>query len=128
MSENADLKIKYSKVVPIIILLCSLLTIYVALVAGFSINTFLGLILLLVSVGMLTRNIIIIKPNQILIKNLLGMTVKSYSYTPEQIEVKKNSVYVNQKKVFSTWYTNSNSKKIKAYFLKHSESLQNDSK
>jgi hypothetical protein len=73
---------------------------------------------------MLMQNIIIITPDTILIKNLLGLKIKNYSYTNEQLKVKKKGVYINQKKIFSTWYTNTNHQKLKAYFSARHTELQ----
>jgi uncharacterized membrane protein len=98
-------------------LICSIFILYVSLLAGFSLNTITGLILLLVSILMLTRNIAIITPHEIQMLNLLGMTVKTYSYTPDQIVITNNSIYVNDKKVISTMWADINIKQVREFVL-----------
>jgi hypothetical protein len=52
------------------------------------------------------------------------MVVKKYSYTPDRISLRNNSVYVDEKKVFSTWWANQNLKAIEAFLMRNG-SLQN---
>jgi membrane-bound ClpP family serine protease len=116
MTRETLLTIKYKKAFPILFLLCSAVILYAALVVGFTTNTIIGLISLLLGILMLTRSVIVITPNTIQMKNLLGMTVKEYSYAPEQVSVRDNSVFVNDKKIFSAWWTDTNVRKLSAFF------------
>ena len=116
MTRASLLTIKYKKAFPIFFLLCSAVILYAALVIGFTTNTIIGLILLPLSILMLIRSVIVITPNTIQMKNLLGMTVKEYSYAPEQISIRNNSVFVDDKKVFSVWWTDTNIRKLSAFF------------
>ena len=112
MTGETRLKIKYKKVFPIFFLVCSIFILYAALVVGFTINTITGLIHLQLSVLMLTRSVVVITSNMIQMKNLLGMTVKEYPYTPEQVLIRNNSVFVTDKKIFSTWWTDTNVRRL----------------
>lgn len=70
---------------------------------------------------MLTRTVAVITPNEIQMMNLLGITVKTYSYTPDQIVIANNSVYVNGKKVLSGLWADINIKEVKEFFLQIQE-------
>jgi hypothetical protein len=117
MINQPTLDIGYKKVFPIFMLVCSLFILYVALLVGFTINTITGLILLPVSILMLTRPAISITPNEIQMKNLWGMVVKTYPYTRDRISLRNNSVYVGEKKVFSTWWADCNVKAIETFLM-----------
>jgi hypothetical protein len=119
MINQPTLEIGYKKVFPIVMLLSSLFILYVALIVGFTINTITGLVLLPVSILMLTRPVISMTPNEIQMKNLWGMVVKKYSYTRDRISLRNNSVYVDEKKVFSTWWANRNIKAIEAFLMRN---------
>ncbi|BAB75689.1 hypothetical protein ACN23B_20035 [Anabaena sp. FACHB-709] len=121
MNQPSNLQVKYKKIFPIFMLICSIFILYVSLVAGFSLNTITGLILLLLSFLMLTRTVAVITPNEIQMMNLLGITVKTYSYTPDQIVIANNSVYVNGKKVLSGLWADINIKEVKEFFLQIQE-------
>ncbi|AUS99474.1 hypothetical protein CLI64_03190 [Nostoc sp. CENA543] len=121
MNQPSELEVKYKKMYPIFILICSILILYTSLLVGFSLNTITGLILLLVSLLMLTRTVAVITQNEIQMRNLLGMTVKVYSYTPDQIVVANNNIYVNDKKVISGWWADINIQEVKAFFLQIQE-------
>jgi membrane-bound ClpP family serine protease len=121
MNQPSDLQVKYKKIFPILILVCSIFILCVSLLTGFTPNTITGLILLLLGLLMLTRTVAVITPNEIQMMNLLGMTVKVYSYTPDQIVVTNNSIYVNDKKVISGWWTDINIQEVKAFFLQIQE-------
>ncbi|MCF4965798.1 hypothetical protein [Nostoc sp. CMAA1605] len=121
MNQPSELEVKYKKIYPIFIGVCSILMLYTSLLVGFSLNTITGLILLLVSLLMLTRTVAVITQNEIQMRNLLGMTVKVYSYTPDQIVVANNSIYVNDKKVISGLWADINIQEVKAFFLQIQE-------
>ncbi|HIK05121.1 MAG TPA: hypothetical protein IGS40_10455 [Trichormus sp. M33_DOE_039] len=117
MNQPPDLQVKYKKIFPILMLICSIFILYVSLLTGFSLNTITGLILLLLGLLMLTRTVAVITQNEIQMMNLLGMTVKVYSYTPDQIVVANNCIYVDGKKVISGWWADINIQEVKAFFL-----------
>ncbi len=98
-------------------LAASIFILYVTLVAGFTLNSITGLVLLVVSILMLTRNIAVITPNEIQMMNLLGMTLKTYSYTPDQIVITNNSIIINNKKVLSTLWADINIKEVRKLVL-----------
>lgn len=116
MVQEAQLQIKYKKIFPIFLLICSLFILYVTLVVGFTTNSVLGFLFLPLSILMLTRNLVTITPTEIEMKNLLGFTLKTYPYTPGQVSIRNNSIYVNDKKVFSTWWTDVNIRQLRAFF------------
>ncbi|AFY35188.1 hypothetical protein [Calothrix sp. PCC 7507] len=117
MNYLTHLEIKYKKILPIFMLICSMFILYVSFLVGFSVNTITSLILLVVSVLMLTRNLAVITPNEIQMMNLLGTTVKRYSFTPEQIVITNNDVYIDGKKILSTWWADINIKEVRKFLL-----------
>lgn len=117
MNQTSYWQVKYKKIFPILMLICSIFILYVSLLTGFSLNTITGLILLLLGLLMLTRTVAVITQNEIQMMNLLGMTVKVYSYTPDQIVVANNCIYVDGKKVISGWWADINIQEVKAFFL-----------
>lgn len=121
MNQPSNLQVKYKKIFPILMLICSIFILYVSLLTGFSLNTITGLILLLLGLLMLTRTVAVITQNEIQMMNLLGMTVKVYSYTPDQIVVANNRIYVDGKTVISGWWADINIQEVKEFFLQIQE-------
>lgn len=111
------LEIKYNVIFPIFFGACGLFILGSALIVGFSPRTILGLVILPLSVLMATRPVTILTPTEIQMKNLLGVTVKTHPCTPDSVSVKDKSVYVNGKKVFSTWWSNTSANQVKAFFV-----------
>lgn len=118
MNNNFPIAVKYKKVFPILMLSSSIFILYVSLVVGFSLNTITGIVLLTLSIFMLTRPIALITSDSIQMKNLLGMTLKVYYYTPDNIVITNNSIIINNKKVLSTWLTDINIKQVRELILK----------
>ena len=121
MVQEPILKIKYRKLFPIFFLVCGAFILYVALVIGFTPNTIIGIVLLPLGVLMLTRSVVSITRHTIQMKNLLGVTLKEYPYTPERVSIRNNSVYVEDNKVFSLWWTDTNLRKLNAFFNRTDE-------
>ncbi|BAZ41913.1 hypothetical protein NIES4101_78810 [Calothrix sp. NIES-4101] len=117
MIQHSNIEIKYKKALPVFLFLCSVFIFYVSSVAGFSLNTITGVILLILSMLMLTRPVVIITSNNIQMMNLLGITVKNYPYIPEQILIQDKSIYVDGKKVISSLWLDVNLKEVKEFFL-----------
>lgn len=64
---------------------------------------------------MLIRPTIVITQSTIQMKNLLGMTVKEHPYLPEQLSIRSGNVFVNEKKIFATWWTDTNTRQLRAF-------------
>lgn len=110
------LEIKYKKMLPILLLVASVLNLGLSLVAGLTLNIVTGLVLLLVGILMLKRPVIVITPSEIQMKSLLGRTGKKHSYTPDQISLRSGSLYVNNKKIFTTWWVDITTNQLRAFF------------
>lgn len=121
MSNRNNMVIKYAKPVPIFMIMSSIFILGVSFLVGFSLNTITGLILLPLGVLMLTQPALILTPQQIVWRNMLGKTVKTIPFLPDEVEVVKNAVYVRGKKVLSLWWIDGGSKKIADYFEKLKE-------
>ncbi|MCH2228562.1 MAG: hypothetical protein MK033_12390 [Candidatus Caenarcaniphilales bacterium] len=119
MNQNSTLKIKYSKVFSIFIILSSLFTLYAFSIAGkFSLIAVVNYIFLIVGILMLTRPIALITHNNIIMMNLLGMKLKVYSYTPDELQVTNSMITLGDTKLFLTWLTDINVRELREFLLK----------
>ena len=119
MNQNSTLKIKYSKVFSIFIILSSLFTLYAFSIAGkFSLIAVVNYIFLIVGILMLTRPIALITHNNIIMMNLLGMKLKVYSYTPDELQVTNSMITLCDTKLFLTWLTDINVRELREFLLK----------
>jgi hypothetical protein len=121
MNQYSSIEIKYKKIFSLFLFFTSMFILYVSFLVGFSLNTITGVILFLLSILMLTRPIAVITPNNVQMINLLGITVKNYPYTPDQILIKDNSIFVDGKKVISTLWADVNIQEVREFFLKMQE-------
>ena len=119
MNQNSTLKIKYSKVFSIFIILSSLFTLYAFSIAGkFTLIAVVNYIFLIVGILMLTRPIALITHNNIIMMNLLGMKLKVYSYTPDELQVTNSMITLGDTKLFLTWLTDINVRELREFLLK----------
>ena len=119
MNQNSTLKIKYSKVFSNFIILSSLFTLYAFSIAGkFSLIAVVNYIFLIVGILMLTRPIALITHNNIIMMNLLGMKLKVYSYTPDELQVTNSMITLGDTKLFLTWLTDINVRELREFLLK----------
>jgi hypothetical protein len=58
---------------------------------------------------------IVITATEIQMRNLLGMMLKRHPYTPEQVSVRNNLVYIKEKRIFSTVFYDVSPTQIKAF-------------
>jgi hypothetical protein len=104
MTQQINFGIKHNKIFPILLLLGGTLILYVSVLLEISLNVIPGLVALFISFQMWTYHIIIITPSEIQTnpKLILGsfLPKRKYAYTPEQVSVRRNSVYINDKKYF----------------------------
>lgn len=89
----------FNKVFGIIFLVLASLILYISLLIGPSLSTISGLVLLVVSVLYLVSPAVVYSPAEIQLKNLLGMTLKKYSFESDTITVKDQRIYVNGSKI-----------------------------
>lgn len=54
---------------------------------------------------MWTRPLSILTTNTIEMKSLLGSTGKVHPYQPAQLSIKDKSIYIDDRKILSTWWT-----------------------
>ena len=116
MTTDGDLKFKYIIILPVIALVSAGLNIWVTLLVGPSLNSILGGLFLVLGLLALTSPVLVFTPHAIEWRNLIGMTVKRVTHTPEQVEVVGNQVNINGKKAVSLWWTNGSSQKVIDYF------------
>lgn len=116
MNQNLFLQIKYKKLLPVFLLVCSTFVLYISISIGIiSINSITAIILLIISLLMLLNPIVEITPSEIRMKNIIGKTVKTHIYTPDSIAFKKNNVYINDQKILNTWWMDTDINKIRAF-------------
>ncbi|MGD1906204.1 MAG: hypothetical protein ACFB0C_09455 [Leptolyngbyaceae cyanobacterium] len=120
MPDQQYLKIKFHKALGIFELICSSFILCVSFLIGFSLNTITGLVLFGVSIRTLTSPMVVITPADIQMRNLLGMTLKRHPYSPEQVSVRNHLVYINEKRIFSTFFYDVSPKQVKAFFAQTS--------
>lgn len=119
MHHPLVLKIKYAKPLPIFMLFASIFTIFFRLLyLGISLSIFSLSIVILISLLMLRVPLIEITRTEIRKKNFLGHTANIYLYTPDSINFEKNTVYINNNFIFNTWWTDTDTNKIR-YFIEN---------
>lgn len=94
-----EFRVTFNKVFGIIFLVLASLILYISLLIGPSLSTISGLVLLVVSVLYLVSPAVVYSPAEIQLKNLLGMTLKKYSFESDTITVKDQRIYVNGSKI-----------------------------
>lgn len=92
-------RVTYNKVIGIIFLVFSSFILYVSLLIGPSINTITGLLLLLVSILHLAGSAIVYDDEKMEVKNLFGITMKTYSFLTDSISIENNRIIVNGSKI-----------------------------
>ena len=99
-----NVEIRYKKIFPMFILPCGVFIIFTALIISKpfpqTISQLIpGIICTLVSLGMLSKPMLVITSGQIEIKNLLGMTVKRHTYNNGELKVTSSGIFINEKKI-----------------------------
>ncbi|MEL6985843.1 MAG: hypothetical protein AAFO29_25665, partial [Actinomycetota bacterium] len=97
--DGRTMTLRNAKPFPIFALACSVIILGSSLITGFSINTVVGLVLAVVSVLMLTRPLAILSPNNLVFLRPIGGEAKSVHFAPAEIEIRKNAIFVKDKKV-----------------------------
>ena len=92
-------RVTFNKVVGIIFLVCSSFILFVSVSIGPSVSTISGFLLLIVSILYLVSPAIVYNDKEIQMKNLIGMTIKRYSFETDQISTQDNRVFVNGKRI-----------------------------
>ena len=92
-------RVTYNKVIGIIFLVFSSFILYVSLLIGPSINTITGLLLLLVSILHLAGSAIVYDDEKMEVKNLFGITMKTYSFLTDSISIENSRIMVNGSKI-----------------------------
>jgi hypothetical protein len=92
-------KITYNKVFGIFMIIVSLFILSVSFIIGLSLNTLTGGILLIMGILYLNGAAIEYDENEILLKNLYGGTVRTYSFQTDKIEMRDGAMYSNDSKI-----------------------------
>ncbi|MFK7804998.1 MAG: hypothetical protein AB8G95_25420 [Anaerolineae bacterium] len=115
MKNNSNLEMKYMIAFPIFLLACCAVMFWATLIAGPSASTITGVVLTIASILMLTRPIVVMTPNSVEWRNLIGRTAKTVSYKPDSIEVKENRVFIDGHKQLNMWMFNINADTVSKY-------------
>ena len=113
--SSEPIKLKYTPIFPLFMLVCCALILYATLVVGPSPSTITGLLLLPVSILMLTHPIGVVHADRIDVTNLLGRVTKSYPYASNPIAVRDNALFAGGRKLWSQWLVNTKLDTVKAY-------------
>lgn len=92
-------KVKYNKTFGIFLIVTSTFIIGVSFLTGLSLNTITGGILLLMGILYLNAPAIEYTENELMLKNLYGRTLKTYSFNTDKITVKDGTMYANDRKI-----------------------------
>ncbi|MBA3971380.1 MAG: hypothetical protein H0X46_04435 [Bacteroidetes bacterium] len=92
-------KVTYNKVFGILLITGALFILGVSFIIGFSLNTLSGGLLLVMGILYLNNAAIEYDDQEILVKNLYGGTVRSYSFLSDKIELRDGAMYANDSKI-----------------------------
>jgi hypothetical protein len=92
-------KVGYIKAHGIIMLSCATFVLVVSLYIGASLNTFTGLLLLVLGILFLVNPVIVYNDTGFRTKNAIGRTMREYSLTDGSVEARDESIYVNGRKL-----------------------------
>lgn len=73
-------------------------------IIGFSFNTITGILIFILSLQMLTKPMVVVTQTEIQMKNLWGMVVKRHAFSPSEISLQENGIYINTKKIVASWW------------------------
>ena len=92
-------KVTYIKIMGILFLCGALFILGVSFVIGPSINTITGVLILIISIFYLSNPAIVYTDDEMQMKNLFGITMKTYSFKTDKFSVQDRTIYVNGNKV-----------------------------
>lgn len=92
-------RVTYNKVMAIIFMVIASFILFVSFSIGPSINTVTGILLLIISILYMVSPAIVYDDKEIQLKNLIGMTVKRYSFSSDSITTKDRKIFVNDRKL-----------------------------
>jgi hypothetical protein len=92
-------KVTYNKAFGIFLIITSTFIIGVSFIIGFSLNTITGGILLLMGILYLNGAAIAYTDGELMLKNIYGGTVRTYSFKTDNITVKEGAMYSNDRKI-----------------------------
>ena len=92
-------KVGYVKAVGIIMVACASLILAMSVIIGAGINTFTGVITLIVGILFLVNPVIVYDDTSFRTKNAMGRTMREYSLTDGNVEARDEAIYVNGKKL-----------------------------
>jgi len=92
-------KVTYKKTHGILFLCASLFILGTSFITGPSINTITGVLILIASILFLSNPAIVYTDDEMLWKNLFGITMKTYSFKKDKFSIQNRDIYVNGSKV-----------------------------
>ena len=92
-------KVHQKKGFGIFYLCCGLFLVFASLIIGNGLTIITGLLFSLMGIVSLANPLIVYSENEVQLKNAFGMTIKRYSFSADNFEVKGNKVYVNGRKI-----------------------------
>ncbi|MBE9198440.1 MULTISPECIES: hypothetical protein [unclassified Nodularia (in: cyanobacteria)] len=105
MNPKPKLEIRQKKTFPLFLLASSTFGLFRAYSTGFSegfsLMVILSLIAFIVCLLALIFPAIVITPNDIRVMILWGITIKVYPYYPEEISIRNDNIYINDKQIVS---------------------------
>ena len=92
-------KVSYVKILGMIFLVCSVGLMVTALFVGPSLNTVTGIIMFILSVCYLVNPPIVYTNEKIMMKNLWGMTTKTYWFSTDELSVYDDDIYARGRRI-----------------------------
>lgn len=92
-------RVTFSKALGIVFLAASVFILGASLITGPSISTITGILILIISIMYLMNPAALYDDEKIEVKNLYGMTLKTYHFNKDEISVRDNKVFANGKKI-----------------------------
>lgn len=103
MTDDQPMTLRHAKAFPIFALVCAAIILFASLSIGFSLNTIFGLVLLAVGILMLVRPLGVLSPQSLVFFRPIGGEAKTIRFEPDQIEIRKNAIFINDKKALPLW-------------------------
>ena len=97
---NQNIKIHSNKILAIFVIACGgFILVLAAQYRGMELQLFMGPMFILMGILLMANPTIVVTPTEIQMRNILGMTLKRHQYNASNTELRKNGLYVNDRKV-----------------------------
>jgi hypothetical protein len=109
------MEIKYRKVFPFSLMVCSLVCLGIYAVIGFNISVITAIIPGVFAFFMFTKPALVIHKNSVEVKNMYGMTMRTIAFNSGELEVNAKGIYIEGKRVLSPFSVEYKAAEIKAF-------------